>query len=263
MITKILHSKIFNSRQTGQKILSATSHPNIAPRLKQLNSDAFIKLSVPAESFCVSKGFKDSIKDIDIYFSKFRVNPFFKKVRVKNQPEFTQNLNALFKDLPGFFKIFTPIKKYKGDLCKHVLTTFQLLVKNPDFQELSKREQELLEITALLHDMGKTVVAGSAHVEESAKIAQKMLKDKALLNQDKDLIINMIRHHHLCENVDKKKMTPHDYAKLLSEEEFKLLKILIDADIKSKRKPVQYRLDSNIKIFSEQEAIYQSMKSQK
>lgn len=262
MITKLLKSNVLKSRHSGYKIPTVISSPCSAPKLRQLNYDTFMKLSDVTESFCVNRVFKNAIQGINVYETKFRVNPLFKKVKVINQPELTKSLNNLFKELPGFFNIFTPVRQYRGNLYKHVLGAFQILLKNPDYQRLSSREQKLLEIATLLHDMGKTKVAGSAHIEESVKIADKMLKSKSLPEKDKNLISKIVKHHHFSENVDKKKMTTYDYAKILTEEEFKLLKILVDSDIKSKRKPVQWRLDSNVRIFAEQDATFKAMRNE-
>lgn len=264
MNIKLLHSSITRAREFDRNLVSRITRSGTAPKLKQNECDTFSKIKLPVQncagSFCINEDFKNAIQGIDIYSINIAVNSIFNRVNIKKMPQLTKGINKVLKDIPEFMYIFKPRKQYKDGLDKHVLATFQQLLCHPDYQKLTPKEKNVLELATLLHDEGKAIDLGPSHPDLSAKIVASRLKSKPIEDEDRQLILKLIKHHHYSGNIAKKRMTYQEYAKIFNEDEFKLLKILTDADIKSKRTPVQYRLDENVIFFAEQEAVFKALK---
>lgn len=269
MVKKILHQYIPNTRELTNSLKNRITIPGFASKLKRLECDVFSIKKLPAPncagSFCLSTDFKQAIEGVDIYAADISVNQFLHRVKIKNEPELTKSINKVLKDMPELIHIFSPRVEYKDGLEKHVLATFQELLKHSEYKTLGRRKQIVLELATLNHDTGKAVskTLKPDHPELSAKIIVKRLKSLAIQTEDKELILKLIRHHHYSENIAKGKMTYQDYAKIFTEDEFKLLKILTDADLQSKRGNVQYRIEENKIFFAEQDAVYKSLRETK
>lgn len=246
-------------RQFARKAITRYDYAqNLAP----LKYDGFMckKLPVPkcAGSFYLSPFLRSAFKNIDVHSLEILVNKKLNRIKIKDQPILTKEINKFIKQFPEFMYVFAPQTRYKGGLDKHVLATYQQLIIHPQFKRLSYKDQEILEIAALLHDVGKAIDLGSTHPRLSAKIVVQRIGSLPIDKKSKRIILKLIKHHHYSENIAKKRMNYEDYVEILSEKEFNLLKILTDADIKSKNKPVQYRLDENEKFFREQAIAYKT-----
>lgn len=235
-----------------------------APTLAGLKSDVLSRSILG--HFSIGHDFRKAVRGVDFYATNISANPYSKKVRIKSHPELAGHINKIIKDMPEFFNIFESIiGKYKGELHKHVFSAFQELLVHPEYQRLSPRKKNVMEIATLLHDMGKTVTEGTPHVKRSAEIATRMLKSKDIPAEDKELIIKLINNHHFSEEIKNGRMTHEDYTRIFNEDEFNLLKILVDSDIQSKRhiEPIQQYLDENIEFFKAQEQAFRSKKGHK
>lgn len=263
MIIGILPPYILTFKKNARLLAQKVMRPINAPRLNKLENDVFTRTELPVQkcagSFCISAGFKEAIKNVDIHSLDILAIPKYKKVVIEKAPQLAKYINEFSKEFPNFFEVFRP-KTNEPDLGKHVLATFQELIEHPGYKRSSKRMQNNLEIAALRHDEGKTKDSGVGHTKISVRMIRKSLEKTSMTKEDKDLILKLIQHHHYSENIVKKRMTYEDYAKIFTEEEFEMLKILIDADLKSKTKNVQYRMDENLIFFAEQAKAFQSLK---
>lgn len=240
------------------------SQTPIAPKLARLGSDILSRADLG--HFSISPDFRKAIRGVNFYATDISANPFSKKVKIKEHPELAESLNKLINEMPEFLRIFdSRVDRYKGELHKHVFSAFQELLLNPQYQRLSPRKKNIMEIATLLHDMGKIVTEGTPHVSKSTEIAERMLKGTDLPDKDKQLILKLIEHHHFSEEIKNGRMTHQDYAKIFNKDEFDLLKILVDSDIKSKIhiRPVQDLLDENIGFFRKQDMAFNFVPNKK
>lgn len=243
------------------------SVPGFSAKIKQLNHDKISINKLPVQncagSFCINETFRNAIKSADIDNLEIKIYKRFKMVRVKGNLKLTKGINRLLKDIPELFSIFDPKIQYKDGLHKHVLKTYQELLKHPEFQALSERRKNILEFAVLNHDTGKSrdlfkksKKQLSMHPELSAKLISKRAAAFFTVKRDAQLALKLIRHHHYSENIAKGTMTYKDYARLFTEDEFHLLKIMTDADLLSKGKGVEKRMEENFIFFKEQELVY-------
>lgn len=268
---------------------------SIAKKIKGSTKDYYVKnLSVSkcAERFFVRNNFKEAINKVDIHSLNFEVIGK-QSIRVKRHPKLQREINHFIKDFPEFFKVFTHNHMYKEGLANHTLAVYQKLIQNPEFKKLSQREQNILQVTALLHDLGKAEKLGGSHplvnhsnkyVKEfsrlieklnktdkspyhpllSAEIVREPLKKAGLPKEDRRLILKLIQNHHFTEYISKsnesqKKFVEDMYSLKFDEKEIKLLQILTDADIASKKiadparkKEIFRRIGENNQFFNKQ-----------
>mgnify|MGYP001805813368 CR=1 FL=1 len=233
--------------------------PLSASKLKNhQEKDIFIK-NLPvlncAGRFCLNPEFVEAIKHVDIFNSDIRVNRFTKKIKIKDQELLSKCVNEFSKVVPEFYSIFRP-KSDEVDLGKHTLATFKNIVQHKDYKGLSKREKNVLNVVALGHDIIKSVDAGPMHPVISAQLMKKRLESQQMFESDIELAVKLITHHHYSENILKGRKTYSDYADIFDQEEFHLLKILIDSDIRAKRNFKSSRLVENAVFFEEQDRVF-------
>lgn len=264
MNTELLHLHFPRTRKLTRTFFKRASVPNFAPVRKQPECDAYIKKKLPVQncagSFCILEDFRTGIKNIDIYSADIIVKKKLNTIRIKGHPQVTRGINKYLKDVPEFMHVFAPKQEYKGGLARHVLSVFQELLCHPEYQKASSRYKNILENVVLNHDTGKAIDLKTDHPEYSAKIISKRLKSLPIQKEDVDLTLKLIRHHHYSENIAKGRMTYEEYAKIFTEEEFNLIKIITDCDIKSKKGDIQYRLDENEIFFAEQAKVYRKIR---
>lgn len=227
-------------------------------------SDVFSKTKLPvlncAGSFCFSQALRDGIKNVDLHHVEIAIDKEGGRVDFKGYPQLTHGINRVLKDVPELFNIFLHKDAYREGLDRHVLSSYQQLLEHPEFKKLSPRKQNILEHAVLNHDTGKAFVRGAEHPERSAQIVENRYKKLAMPTKDRDLIVKLVRHHHYSGNIADNQQTYQYYAKIFREDEFKLLKILTDSDLKSKRGDVGHRFEENKEFFANQEALYKSMR---
>lgn len=242
-----------------------------APKLSLLKNDVFIKtkLSVPqcAESFFIRPLFANAIKNLtkkDIYKLQPVLDTERKTVSIAKQPVLTKFLNNFMKKVPEVYYIFRP-KTNEPDLAQHVISTLRKILQHTKYKKLSQREQNILHVCALSHDIGKALVSTPEHAEASAKIMAKRLDKINMPEEDKKLIVKLIEHHHYCYHITSKNKTYNDYAKIFTEKEFKLLKILTEADVSSKKLLFKniLRMIENKFIFRAQQKEYAKLNKNK
>jgi len=264
MKTELIYSYFPKTRKLARTVIDRITSPSFAPKIKQLEIDMFAKKKLPVQdcagSFCINKDLVEGIKNIDIYALDIAVNKRLNKVKISGHRQFTRGINTVLENVPENINIFAPKQEYKGGLAKHVLSAFQELLLDPEYQNESIRNQNIMSHAVFDHDTGKAFDLGSNHPEYSARIISKRYKTLPLPKEDTDLIIKLIRHHHYSENIAKGKMTYLDYAKIFTEPEFKLLKIITNCDLKSKRGNIQYRFDENKIFFAEQAKVYKELR---
>jgi len=239
-------------------------------KLERIANDAFIKTKLPvpecAGSFCINTLLPDAIKELtkkEIYKLEFNLDHKEKTVSINGYPKLTKAINIFRKEIPDFFYIFRP-KTDEPDLPHHVLSTFQQVLLHPEFKALSQRKQVILMYSALLHDVGKTLHSEPEHALISKKMIERRLHKTNLQKEDQDLILKLIKHHHYCYNVKSNIKSYKDYAKIFSEEEFKLLRILTESDLASKEVNFKNlrRMVENKTIFKQQANTYAKMQKE-
>lgn len=134
-------------------------------------------------------------------------------LKVKNLIDYIYLENAFYlKDLFCYENIFSLIPAYKKikalpqqNIHNYTVDHHQLLalqeLKNIEhsfflniYNELEQNEKEILQITLLLHDLGKY---RKGHVEISLIEAKKVLRKVPISKNSKNLILHLIEHHHL------------------------------------------------------------------
>lgn len=245
---------------TNKWSLRRATRPSVLEH--KINKDTFIKTKTPAlkcaRGFLVNIEFSQAVKNLskqDIYSLNITNNIINKTVVVEGQPKLTSSINSFIKEFPEFFNIFNP-KADEPNLSKHVLATYNQLLNHRDYNNLSKKQQNILDISVLLHDTGKSIESGRSHPDLSVKMIRETLNSKLLEEKEKNLILKLIKYHHYSESIAKGWNTYDDYVHVFNQREFNLLKILTDVDIKSKTKPIQHLLEENSIFFSEQEKAF-------
>lgn len=246
------------------------SHDLLTPaelKLSSLKNDTFIKskLSAPlcAGSFFIRPSFADSLKQLskkEIYKLKPILDTQNKTVSIEKKPLLTNLLNNFMHKVPEIYFIFRP-KTNEPDLAQHVISTLREVLVHPRYNDLSSREQNILNICALTHDIGKAIISSPDHAEASSRIISKRLDKINMPIKDKKLIVKLIEHHHYCYNVKYNNKSCSEYSKIFDENEFKLIQILTEADLRSKKlnlKNISRRLENTL-IFRAQVNEYKKL----
>lgn len=241
-------------------------HPSVI-KYDTLASDAFIKSKLPelycAGSFSINSQFTGALKNLskkDIYELQFNLDRAKKMVSIAGHPKLAMAVNTFIKEIPEFFYAFRP-KTNEPDLPHHILSTFQQVIKHPEYGSFSQRKQGILIHAALLHDIGKALDSESAHADISVRMLKQRFEKLNMQEEDKNLILKLIEHHHYCFNVKEGIKSYKDYAEIFSENEFKLLKVLTESDIASKEVSIKNlrKMVENKTIFREQADVYRDL----
>lgn len=231
----------------------------------KLKQDLFIHENLPVlncvGSFNIGSQFRKSILELskkEILNLKFGVNSEAKTVTIKENPKLAMAINGVIKKIPEFFYVFRP-KTNEPDLANHLLSTYLHVLKHPDFSSFSPRNQIVLQHAALLHDVGKALDSEPTHAGISVRILNNRLSSANLPKDDGKMILKLIEHHHYCYNIKAGLKTYEDYAKIFSEKDFKMLKLLGEADLSSKEVNMKNmgRILENKTIFMQQARVYE------
>ena len=148
-------------------------------------------------------------------------------------------LNSLIKGMPEFINIIGKKQHggHKFTLDVHILSVLQKAMKNPEYKNLSKKEQFCLKFTAILHDIAKPEgVKDDSHAEICALYARDILnkENMRIPNFIKDRIFELVKNHHWLTEYNKNKTTPQEVAVIFRRDgDLKISQILSEADIKS------------------------------
>jgi len=251
-------------RQPTRWVSKGMSRPSVL-KYDKLNKDAFIKEKLPvlncAGSFSLTGSLASVLKELskkDIYKLKFRVNHETKMILAKDNPRLSIAINNYIKRIPEFFYIFRP-KTNEKELPQHSLATFREVLLHPEYETLSNRMKRIINYIAPSHDTGKTLDSTPDHAALSSRMLAKSLEN-VLSEEDLELAINLLADHHYTYNIINKIHSYEYYADKYTEEEFKLLKILTEADLSSKERSFKNlrRIVENKTIFQQQAECYQN-----
>lgn len=242
--------------------------PDCAPKITSLRQDVFIKEKLPAQNcagvFRMKPELKNALRGLskkEIYNLKFKVNHDTKTISIKENPKLAKAINNFIKEVPEFFDYFTP-KTDEPDLPHHILSTYQKVLEDPEFQRLSPKKQYILEYAALLHDIGKTQDSTPEHAKLSVRMIQTSLRKAGVPEETIESINKLVGDHHYSYNLKSEAKTQEYYGNKFTKKEFKRLRILLKADLASKEKNNKNikRFNENIEYFRTQNKIYRKQK---
>ncbi len=147
-----------------------------------------------------------------------------------------------------------PIWHGEGDVFTHTKMVCTALISDPEYQSLERRKQEILFLSALMHDIGKTVctvtedgiLKSPKHTSVGANMARTFLWSEWNLcgTEEKrslrEAVCTCIRYHgmplHLEEREDPERnlIEIASYGELAADFSLRLLQILVRADIKGR-----------------------------
>jgi len=145
-----------------------------------------------------------SIKDVDIDNAKLSLNEDG-YVKVEGYPEFESDLNKTLILFDAFKNTIGKAQNGNHDytLDKHLLKVVQNVVLNPDFDNLSNKDKNILTIAALMHDVSKKEGEKDPyHAINSAYTTSIALKRLDIDDKDKKTIFNVIKLHHWLEKAN-------------------------------------------------------------
>lgn len=164
---------------------------------------------------------KEVIEKIRPYVKKFTVE---NKVLADGKFVSQENADTLNGILTGLSELFSIIGKeqhkthsYTVDV--HTLGVLQECIKNPEFQTLSKFEQRELILATLLHDITKEEGSiDKSHPKNSAFDAYFILEKFGFSQSEKLRIYQLVRHHDMLEQCNKR-ITPTGERRELTPDE--------------------------------------------
>ncbi len=144
-----------------------------------------------------------------------------------------------------------PVWHAEGDVWTHTCMVCASLVADPEFRALTRREQEVVFLAALMHDIGKPactvledgVLRSPRHTIVGAKVARELLWSEAGMSGSaearslRESICALIRYHsmllHLEDKVDPERTLIEiaSTGELAPDFSLKLLRILMHADL--------------------------------
>jgi len=158
------------------------------------------------------------------------------KVVVSENPQMEKLLNSIIAFFPEFISVIGKKQhathNYTVDV--HTLKVLQECVNNPEYQNLSAKEQAILSIAVLLHDLGKSEgIVDEGHYKYSAILAKNIFEKLKINDEMKERIYNLIENHHWLGNLQKGYATPDEVASAFRFPcDYKLAKIFAKADLK-------------------------------
>ena len=152
-----------------------------------------------------------------------------------------ENLNNVLSSITGAFpefinsigKLQNPTHKFSNDV--HTMLVLSHCFSNPLYMELSPVEKTCLKLAALFHDIGKadgTIDKG--HQNTSAMYVKSILNKLSLSDEVKDRVFELVKNHHWFEEYNTNKKSALEIAFMFRRpNDFKIAKILADADLKA------------------------------
>lgn len=243
-------------KQPTRWVAKGMSRPSVL-KYDKLNNDAFIKEKLPvlncAGSFSLPVSLAGVLKEMsqkEIYKLKFKVNHETKTVLAKDNPRLSIAINNYIKQIPEFFYNFRP-KTDEKDLPHHSLATFRNVLLDPEYETLSYGMKKIMNYIAPAHDTGKTLDSTPDHAALSSRMLAKSLEN-VLSKEHAELAINLLADHHYTYNITNKIHSYEYYANKYTQDVFKMVKILTDADLASKERSFK-----NLRRIVENKAIFQ------
>ena len=158
------------------------------------------------------------------------------KVVMSENPQMEKLLNSIIAFFPEFISVIGKKQhathNYTVDV--HTLKVLQECVNNPEYKNLSSKEQAILSIAVLLHDLGKSEgIVDEGHYKYSAILAKNIFEKLKINDEMKERIYNLIENHHWLGNLQKGYTTPDEVASAFRFPcDYKLAKIFAKADLK-------------------------------
>lgn len=186
------------------------------------------------------KNVQTAISKITPYVIKFSQN---NSVNISNNQQLSKNLTALVKAFPEFLttigKVQHPTHDYTLDV--HILKVLQGVFKNNEYQKLSDASKKQLQLAALFHDINKSANEVDAyHSANSAFDTYYLLNKLQMAEKDKLKIYHIIKNHSWLSKYNKSKnngfIAKNLAYELRSDDAFKLVSILTEADLKGVKK---------------------------
>lgn len=117
----------------------------------------------------------------------------------------------------------------------HSLLVLQKSLNNPLYKELSNESQQVLKLTALIHDFGKEgKVITRGHATISRAEAEKFIDNYNLPKEIKERVLNQVEHHHWFKSYNKGILDEEGILKIFNTpEDLKIAKILAKSDFES------------------------------
>ena len=174
-------------------------------------------------------------------------NDFINNNEIQTPDEKLNNeINKILKVMPEFINIIGKQQHSFHDFSIdiHTLKVLQNIVTDERYKNLKPEDKQIIEYTALLHDIGKREIEESdnEHPKASAEISKNILENQNLSEDSKNKILNLIENHewlYWYDDTRKSKklemdVTGRDILKKFSnnDELFKMAQILTGADIK-------------------------------
>ena len=188
----------------------------------------------------------NAIKDKDVQSLIKKLTPEVIKftqnnsVTIKNAPDVSNDLTAIVQAFPEFLTTIGKVQHGTHDftLDVHSLKVLQGVIKNPLYQDLDKKDQKLLRIAALFHDLTKAEnKPDSDHPKNSAFDVYYLLDKLDMKEKDKLKIYQIIKNHSWLAHYDfSKDMTQKTAFDMRSGNAFLLQTILTEADLKGVQK---------------------------
>ncbi len=158
------------------------------------------------------------------------------KVIMSENPQMEKLLNSIIAFFPEFISVIGKKQhathNYTVDV--HTLKVLQECVNNPEYKCLPAKDQAILSIAVLLHDLGKSEgIVDEGHYKSSAILAKNIFEKLKINDEMKERIYNLIENHHWLGNLQKGYVTPDEVASAFRFPcDYKLAKIFAQADLR-------------------------------
>ena len=152
--------------------------------------------------------------------------------------ELDNALNSLIKGLPEFINIIGKKQHKTQDysLDIHTLTVLQEALSNPEYQSLTNEEKFCLKFAIIFHDIAKPEgVKDDNHPYVSALYAKDILNKSTIKipHNTKNRIYELVKNHHWLADYGTKKKSQEEIASFFRRKgDFKIARIMSEADLK-------------------------------
>ena len=158
------------------------------------------------------------------------------KVILPDNPDMQKFLNVMMEQMPEFVSVIGKKQHNTHDYSVdvHTLKVLQSCLENPEYENLSAKEQLILNMAVLLHDFGKAEgIVDSGHAETSVVYVKEILKKFKLNDKIKKQIITLVENHHWLGELETDKIDVKSVAAVFrNPSTYKLAKIFAQADLR-------------------------------
>ncbi len=173
-------------------------------------------------------------------------------------------ISEIYPKLSGLREVLqNPEYHAEGDVYRHTKMVCQKLVLYPDWQKLEKRQQELLFLSAMFHDIGKAICTrlengvwtSPKHAiigeQEFRRFAYREADKLGLTWEERETTAKLIRYHGLPVWFFSKRRPEFDMIKAAESVPLHLLYILSRADVEGREGVSKEQLLEHVELFAD------------